>query len=352
MIEVSGVYSVMEDSILTRDVAVIGAGPVGLFAVFQCGMLGLTCHVVDALPEIGGQCTALYPEKPIYDIPAYPSVLAGELIERLKAQAAPFTPAYHLGERVDSLAATNGAAGEAGWDLTTQGGTALRCRAILIAAGPGAFGPNKPPLEGIERFEGKGIRYMVGRRADLAGQDIVIAGGGDSAVDWALSLIEVSKSVTVVHRRDKFRAAPDSLRLLHEAADAGRLTLKTPYQLSGLEGGERLTGVQITDADGQSETLPADTLLPFFGLNAALGPIHEWGLRLDRETIPVDQGTCETSVPGIYAAGDVAAYPHKLKLILTGFAEAASAAHAIRRRLHPDTPLHMEYSTTRGVPGR
>ena len=329
------------------DIAIIGAGPVGLFAVFECGMLGLGCHVIDSLSDIGGQCSALYPEKPIYDIPGYPVIEAGDLVARLREQAAPFAPIFHLGETADALA--RGADGR--WRLTTSHGTVIDAAAIMIAAGTGAFGFNRPPLDGIESYEGAGVFYMVARREAFRDQRLVIAGGGDSAVDWALSLAEIAAHVTVVHRRPKFRAAPESVAKLEALVAAGGVELAIPYQLAGLEGdGTRLDAVRLTSLDGEERRVPADALLAFFGLAATLGPIADWGLAIENNLVRVDPATCETTVNGIYAIGDVADYAGKLKLILTGFAEAAMAAHAAYPRARPDQALHFEYSTTKGLP--
>ncbi|MBI1206424.1 MAG: SidA/IucD/PvdA family monooxygenase [Azospirillum sp.] len=331
------------------DVAVIGAGPVGLFAVFQCGMVRLKCHVVDALDMIGGQCTALYPEKPIYDIPGYPAIDAAQLIDRLAEQAAPFAPVWHLGQQVTALSPLD----DGGWQVTTSSGTRIEARAVIIAAGVGAFGPNRPPLEGLEAYEGSSVFYMVRRRQDFAGKRVVIAGGGDSAVDWALSLAGLAERVMVVHRRPKFRAAPESAARLDALAASGQVELVVPYHLAGLEGsGGQLSGVRVATLDGQEKLLPADALLAFFGLAMNLGPIHDWGLNLERNLITVDPATAATSRPGIFAVGDIVTYPGKLKLILCGFAEAAQAAHAIYPLVHPGQALHFEYSTTSGVPGR
>jgi thioredoxin reductase (NADPH) len=332
-----------------RDVAIIGAGPVGLFAVFECGMLGLDCHVVDVLDVPGGQCAALYPEKPIYDIPGYPMIEAQELIARLAEQAAPFKPLYHLGHRVEKLAAL----GERGFALETANGAAIEARAVIVAAGVGAFGPNRPPLDDIERYEGKSVFYLVQRREDFRGRRVVIAGGGDSAIDWALSLAEVAAKVMLVHRRDKFRAAPESLARLKRLADDGKIELVVPYQLHALEGsGDALAAVIVADLQGATRRLEADRLLPFFGLSMNLGPIAEWGLALDQHHIAIDPATCATSVPGIFAIGDIATYRAKLKLILTGFAEAAQAARAIFPLARPGEALHFQYSTVTGVPAK
>jgi thioredoxin reductase (NADPH) len=329
------------------DVVIVGAGPVGLFAVFECGMVRLNCHVVDVLDDVGGQCTALYPEKPIYDIPGFPRVAAAELIVRLRAQAAPFKPVYHLGEQVQALEQQTGGF----WRLTTSKGTVIQARAVIVAAGVGAFGPNRPPLPGIEAYEGKSVFYYVTHRENFRGKRIVIAGGGDTAVDWALSLSEVASHVSVIHRRDKFRAAPESEAKLKALAKAGKIDLVVPYQLQGLDGvGGQLTAVTVESLDGGTRKIEADVLLPFFGLSMSLGPIADWSLALERNQIVVDPATSATSKSGIFAVGDVVAYPGKLKLILTGFSEAAIAARSAYALIHPETPLHFEYSTTSGVP--
>jgi thioredoxin reductase (NADPH) len=337
-----------EQPIHTTDVAIIGAGPVGLFAVFECGMLKMKTHVVDALDMAGGQCAALYPEKPIYDIPGYPKVGALELIENLQAQAAPFAPVYHLGQRVEKLARVDD-----GWlELETAKGTRIRAKAVILAAGVGAFGPNKPPLARIDAFENKGVHYFVSRREDFRGRRVAIAGGGDSALDWALSLADIAARVMVIHRRDKFRGAPDTVAKVMELAKQGKIDLVTPYQLEALEGEPgALTHVVLKDLDGKVRKLEADALLAFFGLAMNLGPIAGWGLALHKGNIAVEAATLATSVPGIFAIGDIADYPGKLKLILQGFAEAAMAAHAAHKLVHPGEVLHFEYSTTKGVPG-
>ena len=331
------------------DVAIIGAGPVGLFAVFECGMLGLKSHVIDALAAPGGQCSALYPEKPIYDIPGYPTIEAAELVRKLEEQAAPFAPHYHLDQRVEALKPLAGG----GFRLETSRGTAIEARAVIIAAGVGAFGPNRPPLAGLDAYENKSVFYLVTRREAFRGQRVVIAGGGDSAVDWAISLADVADRVMVVHRRAKFRAAPESAARLDALAKAGRIDLVIPYQLHALEGsGGKLEAVVVADLDGATRRLQADVLLPFFGLSMNLGPIAEWGLAFDHHHIAVQPATCMTSTEGVFAIGDIATYPGKLKLILSGFAEAALAAHAIHPIVHPGAALHFEYSTTKGVPGK
>jgi thioredoxin reductase (NADPH) len=330
------------------DITIIGAGPTGLFAIFEAGMLKMRVHVVDALDFIGGQCMALYPEKPIYDIPAHPSIEAQDLIAKLEEQAAPFDPVYHLGQRVEKL--TEQADGVT---VTLTNGEQITSKAVIIAAGCGAFGPNRPPLEGLEAYEASGaIRYMVAKREEFRGKRVVIAGGGDSAVDWAISLAELAKEVFVVHRRPKFRCAPESQARLEALAGEGKITMIVPYQLSGLQGtGGALQAVEVATLEGEKRMLEADYLLPFFGLSMELGPIAEWELAIEKKLLDVSPATLQTSRKRIYAIGDIAHYPGKLKLILNGFAEAAMACHDIHHSiLHPGETFHFEYSTTKGVP--
>lgn len=336
----------MPKLIHNTDIVIIGSGPVGLFAVFEAGMLKMRCHIVDTLDMVGGQCAALYPEKPIYDIPGYPSIDASELVRKLEEQAAPFKPVYHLGEQVTKV--TGDAA--SGFQVVTSKGTEINCKAIIIAAGCGAFGPNRPPLDGLEEYEGKSVFYMVSRREDYRDKTIVIAGGGDSAVDWAISLSEVAKKIYVVHRRAKFRCAPENAAKLDDLSKHANVELVIPYQLAGLNGNNgTLNGVIVETLDGEKRELQADILLPFFGLAMELGPIAEWGLLLSENHIAVDSATQETNVDGIFAIGDIATYKGKLKLILCGFSEAAQACHAIYPLVHPGEALHFEYSTTKGV---
>ncbi len=331
---------------MKTDVAIIGAGPTGLFAVFQCGMLGLKTHIIDSLEQIGGQCTALYPEKPIFDIPAEPSITAADLIEQLEAQAAPFAPTIHLGHQVTEISGLEG-----DFTLKTDKNLTLSAKAIIIAGGAGSFGPNRPPIDNIQEFEGHSVFYAIRNRAQFAGKKIVIAGGGDSAIDWANSLAEIAAHITLIHRRDKFRAAQSSLDKLAENKASGKIDIITPAQLHQLHGeGGLLHKITISDLDGKTSEIKADILLPFFGLATDLGPVANWGLGLDHHQIKTEQSTSQTSAQGIYAIGDIATYPHKLKLILTGFAEAAQAAHHIQRRLNPEQAQHFEYSTTKGIP--
>lgn len=331
---------------LRTDVAIIGAGPVGLFAVFECGMLRLKSVLIDALSEVGGQCAALYPEKPIYDIPAWPAIDAHRLIGQLEQQIAPFAAPRLLDRRIERLSGDAGA-----FTLGTDQGDTIEAGVVVLAAGAGAFGPNRPPLDHLAAYEATGaVQYYVRRREDLRGKRLVIAGGGDSAVDWALAL-KGTAEVRVVHRRPKFRAAPEAAAQLAAAAANGELELVIPYQLHALHGQEgKLETVEVATLKGETRRLPADVLLPFYGLANDLGPIAHWGVALEHHHVRIDPSTCQTNVPGIFAIGDVATYPGKLKLILQGFSEAAMAAHALHPIVRPGTALHFEYSTTSGVP--
>ncbi len=336
----------MTEKTYEKDVVVIGAGPAGLFSVFQCGMLDMRCAVIDTLNHIGGQCTALYPEKPIYDIPAFPMVNAGDLINHLEEQAAPFAPLYLLGQQVINIKEKEGF-----WFVQTSKDSLIKAKAIIIAGGAGAFGPNRPPLDRIKEFEGQSVFYMVRRKDDFKNKRIVIAGGGDSAVDWAVALSEVAQSVTVVHRRDRFRAAPETVKKMHQLVDHGKIELAIPYQLSALDGQNgQLERVIVKTLSGDIREIHADILLPFFGLAMNLGPIAEWGLELNKQQVIVDPATCQTSKAGVFAVGDMAYYPGKLKLILQGFSESAMAAHAIFPIVHPDKVLNFEHSTDKGIP--
>lgn len=329
------------------DIAIIGAGPVGLFAVFEFGLLGMKCQVIDALEQVGGQCAALYPEKPIYDIPGFPRIDAAALVERLSQQASHFAPILHLGEQVTRL--TRDLA-DSCFRITTDKGREIMARAVVIAAGVGAFGPNRPPIGGIEAFEGKSVFYAVKDREALRGKRLVIAGGGDSALDWALALAGEAAKIYLVHRRAKFRAAPATIAALDAAVARGEIELVTPYQLAGLtaqaDAPDHIASVELADMDGGTRSLPADILLAFFGLSMNLGPINDWGLGLSDQHIAVDAASMATTTPGIFAIGDIAHYAGKLKLILTGFAEAAQAAHAARSFLNPGKEFHFVHSTS------
>jgi thioredoxin reductase (NADPH) len=333
-------------SIHKTDIVIIGAGPAGLFAIFEAGMLKMNCHVIDTLDFIGGQCSALYPEKPIYDIPAHPQILAADLITKLEEQAKPFKPTFHLNQRVEKLEKLENNSIK----ITTSANTVIEAKAVIIAAGCGAFGANRPPLVNIEEYEGKSVFYMVKKRQDFLGKKVVIAGGGDSAVDWAISLSEVAEKISVIHRRDKFRCAPESAEKLKKLALDGKIEMVVPYQLEGLQGSNgNLEKVLVKDFSNNIKEIEADVLLPFYGLAMELGPIANWGLNLHKNLIEVDFITMQTNESGIYAIGDIAHYQNKLKLILSGFAEAATACHSAYHLVYPDTVFHFEYSTSKGV---
>lgn len=317
---------------METDIAIIGAGPVGLFAAFQSGMLGLRACIIDALPEAGGQCTALYPEKPVYDIPGCPEITASELVDNLTRQAGAFEPEYLLGQRAEKLERE----GEY-WNIVTSEGMQIKASAVIVASGGGAFGPNRPPLDNIKQFEGHSVFYMVRRRDDFAGKRIVIAGGGDSAVDWALSLSGIAEKVYVIHRRDRFRAAPQSVNMLRQKAEEGRVELVIPYQLRRIEGeGGEISAVTVVSPEGQEKRIEADILLPFYGLASDPGPLSDWGLEMEQGRIIVDPSTCQTNLRDIYAAGDAAQYPGKLRLMLTGFADAAQAVYSAYKTIRGD----------------
>ena len=324
------------------DVLIIGAGPIGIFSIFQAGMLGMKCHVVDTLPEIGGQCSALYPEKPIYDIPAYSTISGGELINNLEAQAARFNPTYHLDQQVIEVEKLDDR-----FISTTSKNIKIESKIILIAAGSGAFGPNRPPLANLESYENKSVFYMVKNRQNFAGQKIAIAGGGDSALDWAINLANITEKIYLIHRRDKFRAAPESVKQMEDLVKAGKIELIVPYQLDALEGDDGLLRkVIVSDLDNNKKELEASVLLAFFGLATDLGPIKDWGLEMSGHHLKVNGASSETNIPGIYAIGDVAIYEGKLKLILCGFSESAMALHHAYGRVFDGKALHFEYSTS------
>jgi thioredoxin reductase (NADPH) len=332
----------------TTDVVVIGAGPVGLFAVFELGLLDIKCHLVDILDKVGGQCAELYPEKPIYDIPAWPIISGQDLTHRLLEQIAPFGAKYHLGEMAVGIRKLED---EGLWELTTDQKTVIRAKTIVIAAGGGSFQPKKPPIPGIEGFEniapGKGVHYAVRQMKAFEGKTVVISGGGDSALDWTLNLQPIAKRVTLIHRRDDFRAAPHSVAKMRELVAAGEMDLIIA-QATALKGetGHSLESVLIEDADGKESHIEADAFLPFFGLTMKLGPVAEFGLNLHENLIPVDTEKFETSTPGIFAIGDINWYPGKLKLILSGFHEAALMAQQAFRYVHPDRKLRFQYTTS------
>ena len=333
-------------NITKTDIAVIGAGPVGLFMVFEAGFLGYKCAVIDSLPHIGGQLAALYPEKPIYDIPGYPSVLAGDIVEKLAEQGAPFDPQYILGNPVSELTEKK--------DGSFIVGTAtdeVHCKVVIIAAGMGVFTPRRPPLENLASFENTSVFYSVQKKAQFADKEIVIAGGGDSAVDWAVELAANAKHIHVIHRRNAFRAAEETVRQMRELEAAGKVTIHAPAQLSELKGENgQLETVTIADLDGNKTGLSADTLLCFFGMSPALGPIHDWNIDLAGKKIAVEASTMETTRKGVLAIGDITDYPGKLDLILTGFAEGAIAAKTAQGIIDPEKKFKLVYTTSKGVP--
>ena len=326
----------------STDVAIIGAGPVGLFAVFELGLLGLKSHLVDILNRPGGQCAELYPEKPIYDIPAVPVCTGQELIDALLKQIAPFKPEFHFSQMVEKLEKlTTG-----DWQLTTDHGTTITAKVIVIAAGGGSFTPKKPPIKDIERYEGTSVFYAVRKMEQFKGKRLVIVGGGDSALDWTLNLAPLAAHITLIHRRDEFRAAPDSVEKMRALAAAGTIDLKFG-QVSGLEGENGyLKRIEITDNEKQKTHEVCDVLLPFFGLTMKLGPVANFGLNLHENLIPVNTENFETSTRGVFAIGDINTYPGKLKLILSGFHEAALMAQAAQKIVYPDKKIVFQYTTS------
>lgn len=332
----------------TADIAIIGAGPTGLFMVFEAGFLGYSSVVVDALPQAGGQLSALYPDKPIYDVPGHPKILAGELVAKLHGQAAAYKPHYVLGEPVLSLT------GGVGNFMLTTASHSINAKVVIIAGGGGMFTPRKPgQLEGLETYENSGaVLYAITRKESLRDQTIVLAGGGDSAVDWAVELADIAAHVHVVHRRNDFRAAPETVRQMQELVAAGKITLHTPFQLARLEGenGE-LKSIRLTDTDDQPRTIEATKLVCCFGLAPQEGPFAGWGITTEKGKIPVDPSTMATNVPGILAVGDIASYGHKLALILVGFAEAAVASKTAQSLIDPGKTFKVQYSTSKGIPG-
>jgi len=324
------------------DVVIVGAGPVGLFQVFELGLLGLRAEVIDSLPRIGGQCSELYPDKPIYDIPGIPMCSASELIERLSEQIRPFNAGLHLGQEVSEVTAR----ADGRFDVATSRGLRFDTGAVVIAAGVGSFQPRRLGLEGSETHEGRTIHYSVKDAARFADQDLVILGGGDSALDWTLELAERARSLVLIHRRGEFRAAPVSVERMRALRDAGRLDFIEGQVQSLVEAEGVLKALRVASRDGITRTVSLDQLLVFWGLHPKLGPIAEWGLELRRRTIVVDTARFATSVPGIFAVGDVNDYPGKKKLILSGFHEAALAAFGIREYLAPGEKVHLQYTTT------
>ncbi len=332
---------------IKTDILIVGAGPVGLFTVFEAGLLKMRCHLVDSLPMPGGQLAEIYPKKPIYDIPGYPSILAGELVDRLMEQIAPFKPGFTLGERAETIERLE----DNSFKLTTSKGTEINAPVIAIAGGLGCFEPRKPPLENLDKFEDKGVDYIIRDPEKYRNKRVVVAGGGDSALDWTIYLADVASEVTLIHRRKGFRGAPDSVEKVMELAGAGKISLLTDAQAVGLNGNGKLTDVVIKQKDQGEIVKSTDHFIPLFGLSPKLGPIADWGLTIDKNAIVVDTFDYSTNVPGIYAIGDINTYPGKLKLILCGFHEATLMCQSAFKYINPDEKLSFKYTTVNGVQG-
>lgn len=327
------------------DLIVIGAGPCGLFTIFEAGLLKMHCHLVDYLGVPGGQCAEIYPKKPIYDIPGFPRVLAGELVDNLLKQGAPFHPTFTLGERAEQLEHME----DGRFRLTTTRGTVIEGTNVILAGGLGCFEPRKPAIANLSDFEYYGVDYVIKDPEDFRGKNVVIGGGGDSALDWTIVLADIASHVTLIHRSQQFRAAPDSVEKANALAARGKITMITDAQVTGLDGSDTLEGVSITHNDGSIERIGTDNYIPLFGLSPKLGPIAQWGLNIEKNAVIVDNSTYETSVPGIYAVGDISDYPNKLKLILCGFHEAAIACNVIYARRHPEKKHVIKYTTVTGI---
>ena len=333
---------------ITTDILIIGAGPTGLFTVFEAGLLKLRSHLIDALPQPGGQCSEIYPKKPIYDIPAYPEILAGDLTDKLMEQIKQFEPGFTLGERADTIEKQE----DGSFIVTTNKGTQHKAPIVAIAGGLGSFEPRKPPIPNIANFEDKGVEYMIREPELYRDKDVVIAGGGDSALDWSIFLTDVAKSVTLIHRRNEFRGALDSVDKVQELKNEGKINLITPAEVKGIVGETNVEGVLIEQKDKEPFTLKCDHLIPLFGLSPKLGPIADWGLEIEKNAIKVNNALdYQTNIPGIYAIGDVNTYPGKLKLILCGFHEATLMCQSAYKRIFPDKKYVMKYTTVGGVDG-
>jgi thioredoxin reductase (NADPH) len=331
----------MSDPIKT-DVLIVGAGPIGLFAVFELGLLDMKAHLVDILDKVGGQCAELYPEKPIYDIPGIPHTSAQGLVDALMAQIKPFKPVFHLGEMVQTIERI----GDPLFRVVTDGDKTFEAKVLVIAAGGGSFQPKRPPIPGIEAYEDKSVHYAVRKMDRFRGKKVVIVGGGDSALDWTLNLAPVASHLTLLHRRNEFRAAPDSVNKMMALVSEGKIDFVLG-QVTSLEGADgQLTAANVKRNDGSAFHIACEAMLPFFGLTMKLGPVANWGLKLDEDLIPVDTAAFETSEPGIFAIGDINTYPGKLKLILSGFHEGALMAQKAHRYVHPDKKLTFQYTTS------
>lgn len=335
---------------IKTDILIIGAGPTGLFAVFEAGLLKLRCHLIDALPQPGGQCSEIYPKKPIYDIPGFPEVLAGELVDNLLEQIKPFQPGFTLGERADTLSTLD----DGSFVVTTNKGTKHNAPIVAIAGGLGSFEPRKPQLENLGKFEDKGIAYIIRDPEVYRDKKVLIAGGGDSALDWSIFLSDVAEEVTLVHRRNEFRGALDSVEKVQELKNLGKINLITPAEVIALDGDEQLNAVTVRKNGAIEEEIKieVDSFIPLFGLSPKLGPLADWGLKIEKNAIKVDNTLdYQTNIPGVYAIGDVNTYPGKLKLILCGFHEATLMCQSAYQRIYPDKKYVMKYTTVGGVTG-
>jgi thioredoxin reductase (NADPH) len=330
---------------IETDLLIVGAGPCGLFTVFEAGLLKLRCHLVDALPQAGGQLTEIYPKKPIYDIPGFPSVLAGDLVTNLLEQIAPFKPGFTLGERAETLERQ----ADGRYKLTTNKGTEHLAPVVVLAGGLGCFEPRKPPIDNIADYEDNGVEYIIKDPEFYRGKRIVVAGGGDSALDWTVFLADIASEIVMIHRRKEFRGAPDSVDKVRELVAAGRVQLITDAQVVGLQGNQKLEAV-IIEQDGVGQFVqPTDHFIPLFGLSPKLGPIGDWGLQIDKSAVVVDTRDYSTGVAGIYAIGDINTYEGKLKLILCGFHEGTIAVQSAFKYIYPDKKLQFKYTTVNGV---
>ncbi|MGK9118742.1 NAD(P)/FAD-dependent oxidoreductase [Olivibacter jilunii] len=330
---------------ITTDICIIGAGPVGLFAVFEAGLLKMRCHLIDALPQVGGQLAEIYPHKPIYDIPGYPAINAQELIDKQMEQIAPFHPGFTLGERVETLEKQH----DGSYIIKGNEGTNIHAQVVVIAGGLGSFEPRKPEIEGLADFEGKGIYYMIKNPEQFRDRKVVIAGGGDSALDWTIFLSEIAEKVTLVHRSESFRGAPDSAEKVFNLANSGKINLLLSHNLIRVEGRGHLTKVAMINKQKEEISLETDALIPLFGLSPKLGPIAQWGLAIDKSAIEVNTTDYSTSIERIYAIGDINTYPGKLKLILCGYHEAALMAQSAFKYVYPDQKLSFKYTTVNGI---
>ncbi|MBB3055056.1 NAD(P)/FAD-dependent oxidoreductase [Mucilaginibacter gotjawali] len=331
--------------LVTTDICIIGAGPVGLFAVFEAGLLKMRCHLIDVLPQVGGQLSEIYPQKPIYDIPGFPTINAQQLVDGLMEQIQPFHPGFSLAERVNELFQLE----DGSFVTRTSDDTEVHSKVVVIAGGLGCFEPRKPVIDGLEQFEGKGVAYMVKNPEAYRGRKVVLAGGGDSALDWTIFLADIAEEVTLIHRGDTFRGAPDSAEKVFELATEGKINLILQSHINAIKGNGHLQQVEVIGRDNETTVIEADHLIPLFGLTPKLGPIAEWGLNVDKSAIMVDTVDYSTNVKGVYAIGDINIYPGKLKLILCGFHEAALMAQSAFKHVYPDQKLSFKYTTVYGV---